>query len=332
MKYTHIVPLANMILATAALAGSVPPDYGFNWATIGDAGNRATRLDEMYDPFGIATNPHVGAVDYEFRMATTEVTVGQYFEFAQVYHPFYTQNTGNVLGLSDFTGGDIRLAWGEISIRQGRSPNQPIDMGWEYAARYVNWLHNGKVNAEWAFETGVYDTSTFTQNPDGTYNHQAAHNPDAKFWLPTRDEWTKAGFWDPEKNNGEGGYWMFPNGSDTRSLSEIEKNAGFGDEFPMDVGSFSDVMSPWGILDMAGGVQEWSESETGGRPFERYLFGSGDGYTSPDDPFTQENIGDTSSSVVFFPDGGIRLVSVIPSPGPMVVFGVSIIFISRRRK
>lgn len=92
-------------------------DYDFQWATIGDPGNRETRDDEL----GF---------------------------FAQVYHPYYTRNTGNVLGFSDFTGGDIRLAFGEIMINNGVSPDKPIDLGWEYAARYVNWLHNGKVNEE----------------------------------------------------------------------------------------------------------------------------------------------------------------------------------------
>ena len=334
MRFTHIVPLTSTILATAALAGTVPPDYGFNWATIGDAGNRATLDSEIYDPFGIATNPHVGAVNYEFRMATTEVTVGQYFEFAQVYHPYYTQNTGNDLGFSDFTGGDIRLAWGEISIRSGVSHNKPIDMGWEYATRYVNWLHNGKVNEEWAFESGVYDTSTFTENPDGTFNHQAAHNPDAKFWLPSRDEWTKAAYWDPDLNNGEGGYHLFPNGSSEQSIPGEERNAGDPDVYPLDVGSFPDVTSPWGILDMEGGVSEWTESDVLGNNSQRFLLGSS---------YLNDTMGGlfghvdmlgrgTQSAVYFFPSGGIRLVSAVPSPGVLVILGgLQLLYLRRRR-
>ncbi|MBL4808777.1 MAG: SUMF1/EgtB/PvdO family nonheme iron enzyme [Phycisphaerales bacterium] len=327
MRYTHIVPLASMILATAALANPVPPSYDFNWATIGDPGNRATLDEEL----GFLTNnQYLGSVNYEYRMATTEVTVGQYFEFAQVYHPYYTANTGNVLGFSDFTGGDIRLAWGDISIRQGRSPNKPIDMGWEYAARYVNWLHNGKVNEEWAFETGVYDTSTFTQNPDGSWNHQATRNPNATFWMATRDEWTKAGYWDPDLNNGEGGYHLFPNGSSEQSMPGTERNAGNGSEYPLDVGSFPDVMSPWGILDMEGGVEEWTGSVFNNDLRWRFMMGSGSGDTAFGELIAHDMLGRMSANSVFSPSGGIRLVSTVPSPSTIVVLGAFLIGFRRR--
>ncbi len=332
MKHTHIAPLAplaSLILATTATAGTTPPDYGFNWATIGDPGNRATLDSEL----GFATtNQYLGSVNYEYRMATTEVTVGQYFEFAQVYAPYYTANTGNDLGFPDFLGWDIRLAWGDISIRSGVSLNKPISMGWEYAARYVNWLHNGKVNAEWAFETGVYDTSTFTQNPDGSWNHQVTRNPDAKFWLPTRDEWTKAGYWDPELNDGEGGYHLFPNGSSEQSMPETERNAGNGSEYPLDVGSFPDVMSPWGILDMQGGVSEWTESVFNSDLQRRFMMGSNSWDTAYGELLAGDMLGRMGAGSVFGPAGGIRLVSVIPAPSTFVSFGFCFVFTSRRKR
>ena len=317
-----------MVLAgSQALAQQLPPDYGFNWATIGDPGNRATLDEEL----GFATpNQHLGSVNYEYRMATTEVTVGQYFEFAQLYHPIYTRNTGNDLGHSPFTGGDIRLAFGEIMIRDGVSPNKPIDMGWEYAARYVNWLNNGKVNEEWAFETGVYDTSTFTQNPDGTFNHQAARNPDAQFWLTTRDEWTKAAYWDPDLNNGEGGYHLFPNGSSEQSIPGEGRNAGTTSDYPLDVGSFPDVTSPWGILDMEGGVSEWSESVFQMEQNRRYLMGSSSFDVAHGELIARDMLGRMSAGSVFSSGGGIRLVSVVPSPGSTILLGA--LFINSRRR
>lgn len=215
--------------------------YGYDFALISDPGNRDT-IDEELEL--LTEGQYIGAVDYEYRMATLEVTVEQYYQFAELYHPYYTINTGNVLGFSDFTGGDIRLAWGVIHIRDGVSPHKPIDLGWEYATRYVNWLHHGKVNEEWAFESGVYDTSTFTENDDGTRNHQIEHDPDARFWLTTRDEWTKAGYWEPDLNDGQGGYHRFPNGSSIESLPSIERNSGHTEEFPLDVGMFPDTQSP----------------------------------------------------------------------------------------
>ena len=136
-------------------------------------------------------------------------------------------------------------------------------MSWEYGARFTNWLHNGGGTEARVFDQGVYDTSTFTQNPDGSWNHTLSHDADASVHMATLDEFTKAGYWDPNKNGGEGGYWRYPNGSDTASEAYTERNTGDitgkSDE-PLDVGSYPEVRSPWGILDMAGGVSEWTDA------------------------------------------------------------------------
>jgi formylglycine-generating enzyme required for sulfatase activity len=325
------ISLIGFIGFTCDLAqgSNVPPDYDFNWVTIGDPGNRATLDHEL----GFATsNQHTGSVNYEYRMATTEVTVGQYFEFAQVYAPYYQANTGNVFGTPDFTGFDIRVAFGEAAIQDGVSHDKPIDMGWEYAARYVNWLHNGKVNEEWAFETGVYDTSTFTQNDDGSWNHQTAHHPDAQFWMPTRDEWTKAGYWDPDLNDGDGGYHLFPNGSSEQSVPGVGRNAGVTSDYPLDVGSFPHVMSPWGVLDMEGGVSEWSESIFNMESDRRFLIGSSALDSAHGELIATDMLGRSSVSSVFAPNGGIRLVSVVPAPSSAAVLFASSLLVCRRRR
>lgn len=334
MHTSQLLFLATYFIANSAVGGTIPPDFDYNWATIGDPGNRATLDHEIYDPFDFFPNPQVGAVNYEYRMATTEVTVGQYFEFVDAYHPYYTENTGNVLGHSDFTGGLIRVAFGEAHIRDGVSHNRAAQMGWEYAARYVNWLHNDKVNEEWAFETGVYDTSTFTKNADGTYNHQETHHPDAKFWIPTRDEWTKAGYWDPELNDGEGGYWQFPDGSNTELIPGQERNAGQSDDFPLDVGSFADVTSPWGLLDMAGGVSEWSGSLVGGDPFQRFLHGSEYRDVSYGELFPDDMLGwgTATQARLSYSGAGLRLASAVPAPGSICVLLLTTMAVSGRSR
>lgn len=153
--------LATLVLAIPALA-SEPDANGYTWATIDHAGNRPTNASET--PYNTSLN--LGAVDYQYRMATTEVTVGQWFEFVQAYAPNHA-GYGTWINDPAFTGQDIRDNDG-LEIIPGVSPNRPADMSWEYAARYCNWLHNGRVNEAWAFESGAYDTSTFTANPDGT--------------------------------------------------------------------------------------------------------------------------------------------------------------------
>ena len=323
---------ASAVLTLAAAHASCGPveSYDFTFATIGDPGNRATLDSEVYK---FHPNEHLGAVDDTYRMSTTEVTVGQYFEFVEAYLPYYERRTGSTIGFSDFTGGLIRTFEGQASIRDGISANRAAEMSWEYAARYVNWLHNGKQTHEAAFETGAYDTSTFTQNPDGSWNHQIIHNPDADFWIPTRDEIVKAGHWDPNKNNGEGGYWLFPGSSDQELIPGLERNAGTTDEFPLDVGSFPDVQSPWGLLDLAGGVSEWtSRASREDMPHVRTLHGSSSGNAIYGDFFPADVIGYGFEANVFASVGGLRLAASVPSPGASsFLVGIYLILTDRRR-
>lgn len=244
--------LLTIVFASPCFAGDIP-DYGFQWAVIGDPGNRATRPEEV--PF--EPELQIGAVGYEYRMAKTEVTIGQWLEFVNAYTPHYTGSLGDV-GFTGFTIGWVVDHWEAFEPL-----DHPARMSWEHAARYCNWLTNGKATTREAFERGAYDTSTFTRNPDGSYNHQLAHDPDAMFWIPTWDEWVKAAHWDPAKNGGEGGYWLYPTTSDTAPISGPpgfgETNAGdFG--FLTPVGSYPGTQSPWGLLDTSGGVHELLES------------------------------------------------------------------------
>jgi hypothetical protein len=61
--------------AAGACAQTAPPDYDFSWATIGAPGNRAVTQEEgprLFPPYQPAPLS-VGAVNYEYRLTTTEV-------------------------------------------------------------------------------------------------------------------------------------------------------------------------------------------------------------------------------------------------------------------
>lgn len=269
--------------------------YGYDFALIGDPGNRDTNEFEV--PLG--PDDRIGGVEYVYRIAVTEVTVAQHLEFVVAYYPFYVKNTGSGIVSPQFRGLAIRVTEDEIFIRPDHDPNEPTEMSWEYAARYINWLHNGKIIEDWAFETGVYDTSTFVQDDDGNWLHQQSHSPGARFWMPTTDEWMKAAYWDPEKNNGEGGYWRYQNSSDTEPRpglpsegGERNSRAGNNDGFPLPVGSYPTVISPWGVLDMAGGQSELFETVSGsGNRHQRGTGGSDFNYWHYDDIFSPDIIG-----------------------------------------
>ncbi len=286
MRY-GLVLMGLCAVAGVAMADddlTITHDSGYDFVMIGDPGNRDTNKFEV----PLSPEERIGSVAYTYRIAVTEVTVAQYLEFVEAYYPIYVKRTGSLIGDNHFTGRAIRASFYEIHILPGFEPQEPMDMGWEYAARYVNWLHNGKINEEWAFERGVYDTSTFVRDEQGRWQHQRAHAPDARYWIPTANEWLKAAYWAPDKNDGEGGYWRYPNRSDTDSRPGFpgeggERNAGEDEVFPLPVGSYPDVMSPWGVLDMAGGQSEWFETVPGsGDP---HLRGAG----SSDFYFTRYN-------------------------------------------
>lgn len=115
--------------------------------------------------------------------------------------------------------------------------------------------------------------STFGFN-GGIFTDELAHNPDAKYWIPTWDEWLKAAHYDPNKANSDGstgGWWQYSNASDTPYVygppGMGQANAGFSSPSPfiIPLGAYPEVQSPWGLLDMAGGggTKEWTESNRG---------------------------------------------------------------------
>lgn len=329
--------------AGAALVGGTAPaaraelvfttSYGIPFSTIGDVGNPVVP-PEVGPRLYLATPPTlIGSVDYEFRIARTEVTVEQWHEFITAYRPFYTATNPNNL---PFTG--TRIGWSSSLQQYVYDPQNArvaADPSWRVAAAYCNWLHNDKVNEAWAFATGAYDTSTFTTNPDGTVNDQAEHSPGARFWIPTIDEWTKAMYWDPDRYGlGEGGYWRYPHGSDEPPISGVpgvgQTSGGlsaFGPLYP--VASYPDVQSPWGLWDGSGSEREWTEWLTESR--RRMTKGSEPGL-SPTGLDSVDQINGTSPSNFAI---GFRIAASVPVPAPASITIVAIAFgmhIARRRE
>lgn len=86
----------------------------------------------------------------------------------------------------------------------GSRPIAYID--WFDAARFANWMHNGQANGD--TETGAYTLR-------GAKNGATVRaNRNARFSIPTQNEWYKAAYYSPLLNNGKGGYYVFPSQSD----------------------------------------------------------------------------------------------------------------------
>lgn len=282
------VCLASLgLVSTLALAGPVP-DYDFDWATIGALGNKGLDLGPADAPLRGR-----GSVDHRYRISKLEITTNQWMEFV---------NTFSTQGDEHRRFGEP-LNWGaEVDPtyqgpgRQWRLRNVanaqrlPVSaLTWREAAQYCNWLHNGKQSTFESLATGAYDTSTWGGNARDGFTDEERHLPGAKFWIPTMDEWLKAAYYDPNKNGtGDGGWWLHPNGSDTPLISGWPDEggetsggiytAGFPEEWNIPLGAYEHVVSPWGLWDISGGTDEWTESYNGEVQIDRLILGSYAGF------------------------------------------------------
>ncbi len=320
-------------------------EYGYTFSEIGDPGNKAVLTHFNGNP---TTTPR-GAVDSRYRIMTREVTVGQYLEFANTVGLHLGQLgfgsghiSGDVLQAVPIGGGAFQFVMRQPEF----SPAEAMRTSFAGTALFANWLHNGQGTGIEAFQNGAYDISTFRPVPgDSAPRGQESHNEGARFWIPTTDEWLKAGFWDPNRyGEGQGGWWEQPNASDTQLIPgrpELggQTNGGsdaewpVGQERPLESGLYPDVQSPWGLIDVSGGAAEWTENLY--RPANllssaRIIDGTDariHGGLFYDDVSVLESSG--TSIGAFW---AIRLATVVPSPGGAAVLAFGALLIARRRR
>lgn len=256
MNRALLALLACILSSATALA----QDYDFDWATIDHPNNAAYPGDPEF-----GSNAGRGSVPYTYRMPKLETTTSQWMEFLNT---FRAQGYNMSDAVPVWWG--ARDAGNRYSFRTGiPSPDLVPVQGitWRWAAKYCNWLHNGKSTAFDSILNGAYDASTFGTNANGSFTDQLYHSPDAKFWIPTLDEWLKAAHFDPNKNNGAGGWWEYDTTSDTAPIPGPpgvgQTSAGYRTtglpQWDYPLGSYPDTTSPWGLLDLSGGAQEWLE-------------------------------------------------------------------------
>ncbi|MBK7404970.1 MAG: SUMF1/EgtB/PvdO family nonheme iron enzyme [Phycisphaerales bacterium] len=324
--YRSLAHALGLVGALALVAGIASAQgYGIDWVTIGNPGNDAYPGDDQGNMAGR------GRVDYEYRIGRDEVTTAQWMEFVNTYSTRSDDYT--FFGEPVFWGAEPDPTYDGPGRRwRLRSDVASPDMlpvggiSWREAAMLCNWLHNGKSSDLAAIEDGAYDTSTFTKNGDGTFNDQRTHHPDARFWIPTLDEWIKAAHYDPDRyGDGQAGWWEYSIMSDESPVyappGEGQANAGFQlsgwAEWDIPLGAYASVQSPWGLLDVAGGTQEWTEEVFfDDHPTNRALEGSYAGSEAPiaeiDDRASR--LGSTQPPWSAGGYEGLRLVTVVPSP------------------
>jgi formylglycine-generating enzyme required for sulfatase activity len=203
--------------------------------------------------------------------------------------------------------------------------NKPVALvNWYDAVRFVNWLNNGQGSGD--TETGAYTLLGSSTIP--TNGSSIVRNPEAKWFLPSHDEWYKAAFYDPASH----AYFKYPTASDLPP----DNSAQFGDPsnsanyeiahvrttgspgYPhVDVDYFPSSQSPYGVVGMAGNVAEWTESliaETnrvflgGSWMFTQFEMGSNVVTHTNPELFNGTSIGFRVARLVFVPEpSGIGL-------------------------
>ena len=218
------------------------------------------------EPGNAADDTGYGAVSYPFKIGRFEVTTAQYVEFlnavATVDDLYELRNNDTedpgACGVRRIGGkGNYKY---EVSLEFANRPVAHVSF-WD-ACRFANWLHNGQGHAD--TETGAYTLNGFK----GADGRRIVRNPNARWFVPSEDEWYKAAYFDPAKAGGPG-YWDYPTRSDSRGDRDLtgrhgnnSYNGSFLEPkyFTTEVGTFRNSHNAYGLFDSAGNVLEWNEA------------------------------------------------------------------------
>jgi formylglycine-generating enzyme required for sulfatase activity len=272
----------------ARLTLGVPPDPFMPTVRVGDAPNAA-------DPRPARDGTFHGAVDHELRIGKFEVSNAQYAAFLNAVastdaYGIYDTNPEHVF-LREIlrSGAPGRYTYAVLA----GSENHPAGhVTFCNAIRFVNWLHNGR-------PTGVQDATT-TEAGAYRLTNQRLHeyyrtaiadvwprSSGARWFLPTEDEWYKGAYYDPSKNDGQGGYWLYATQSDDPPVAEFplggtnsaNYNSLSGPTGPYltltDVGAYRNSPSFYGTFDQNGNALEWTETPVGDSRIVRGSSGAG---------------------------------------------------------
>jgi hypothetical protein len=286
----------------------------------------ANQFSIDFVPISGATNPSRGisagtgftftGVANDYRMGTCEITNDQWNKFTASLGVSVIGSQGGYSTSSYFAGA-----------------NMPVEnTSWYEAAQFVNWLNTSNgLQPAYKF-TGNQGTVDYTFVPwdaaDSGYDSSNPYrNKAAMYFLPTENEWVKAGYWNgvsmqlwTTKDN------SFPTRGDGTSgtgwdYDFLQRHVHYG---PWDVGSGSEELN--GTFDMMGDVYEWMENP--------YSNGS---YTATATRVIRGGDWDADASVLassFHDDQspthesyyiGFRVASAVPEPSslPLLLAGVA---------
>lgn len=331
----------SVLLIASGSAVAQPGLDGIEWVTVGNAGNSG--FDRENPIPGMMGR---GSVPYEFRIGKTEVTTAQWLEFYNTFKARSDPVPDSVLPMPIIWGASIDPEYSGPGTRYRLNPGDPTagmravsGISWRMGAMLANWLHNDKSSDITAYQDGAYDISTFGYSAPGVFTDQLTHHPDARYWIPTLDEYLKAVFYDPNKlGPGIGGWWLQPNMSDAPLTygppGQGMANSGFtlpqSGELRIPLMSYPAVHSAYQVLDSAGFTQEWVE--------DSFIGGQGFTYRQFHGSYWSVNSPNSDLAYVFgvdFPSErysrvGFRLATTVPGSGTLPVMLLAVILAAKR--
>jgi formylglycine-generating enzyme len=300
-------------------------------------GQKSLEFVTVGDPGNARDFPMAGAVNYVYQIGTYDITSAQYCEFLNavakddrymLYSPGMAIAPGFCGIVRSGNAGDYRYS---VMADQG-VPGQPgyanyanypvTSVSWADAARFCNWLHKNRPvgpQGEGTTETGAY---TLNGANDNASLIQIARNSDAKFFLPSNDEWFKAAYY---KGGGtDAGYWTYTTRSDDTPSNVLSatgtNNANFAlttiggytdpTNYLTAVGAFAASPGPYGTYDQGGNVYQWTDTILDST--HRAVRGCSYSATSPN---LRHNVGPVGTySTTEWRNQGFRIATV-PEPG-----------------
>jgi formylglycine-generating enzyme required for sulfatase activity len=327
-----IACLASGVFAAAAVAQIDPS--GIDFSTIGSPGNIAYNRD---DPQGLITGR--GSVSYPYRMSTYEITTSEWLDFYNTFKARSDAVPDSILPPPVLWGAQVDPNYTGPGTRYRLVPGDPnagmrftAGITWRTAARFCNWLCNGKSSSLTALDNGAYDTSTFQEPQNNVFTDQLHHNPGAQYWIPTLDEWAKASFFDPTLNGGQGGWWLNQYGRDRQPIAAPPPSFGGNGEtntffvlpnnaqYMIPLGAYASVgsVSPWGLLDTAGATSEWTEERLINQFGQTFRYYGGSSSAGGQTDWAYGYGADFPNAQT--PWEGFRVAAAIPSPGALMAF------------
>lgn len=322
--------LAVAVASLAATATAVTIDY----RTIGNAGNAGNTVTGTAGP---SSPSGLGAVSAVFRLASRETTNAEYAEFLNAVDPNGTNPRGVYSGLMtsnanggiDFSSG--ATAGSKYSVKAGGPTGAPVGTSfgsmpvnfvtWFSAARFVNWLNNGQPSGTAA--TASMEVGAYTLN-SATSGNLVARNVGAQVFLPSVNEWYKAGFHAGSNST----YTLYPTNSNADPTATISNftlanaaNYNNATTRPLNVGSYVNTTSAYGLFDMFGNVAEMTDNS--GLTASTSYQAMGGAYSGAASLWNSKSAAVNQLGTAGAANFGFR-VAAVPEPGTIALAGLGI--------